>query len=472
MILAALSLAALTSVSLPTSATDPGAQALIDRGLFLYYAYNGRDAEQAFAAAANAEPGLAMAYLGQALAVGPDLNTPMTSENFARGQKAIRRAQALAASTTARERSFIDAMELRYKGTFDDWDGDNAAYRKAMASFATTSGDENAQLLAAEALLENSNTHAALPFITAVLAADPQNPMANHLCIHAYDAAEDRSPALPCAQRLDAASFPPQAEHLAHMPAHYWIETGDYGSAIASSQRAYDLLLELDTLDHRTLGEERYAGHDVSIGYSAAMMLGNYRQAATWAGRMHAIFQRDFAALTALRFGRYGDAFAAGTDASFDLPIRGLAELHDSRLNEALATAALIRKQNGGDPKRGYLPQLFFGRLAEAQGDDRDARVWFTRAQQNQEADFYAEDIPYVPASEALGGYLLRRGEYAKAAAAFNDCLKAYPNDPRALFGLAGALAGEGNAADAAVARERFDALWMSADTTLTIDGL
>ena len=92
MILAALSLAALTSVSLPTGATDAGAQALIDRGLFLYYAYNGHDAEQAFATAAKLEPTVAMAYWGQALAEGPDLNTPMTSENFALGQKAIRRA--------------------------------------------------------------------------------------------------------------------------------------------------------------------------------------------------------------------------------------------------------------------------------------------------------------------------------------------------------------------------------------------
>ncbi len=472
MILAALSLAALTSVSLPTGATDAGAQALIDRGLFLYYAYNGHDAEQAFATAAKLEPTVAMAYWGQALAEGPDLNTPMTSENFALGQKAIRRGQLLAASSTARERSFIDAMALRYKGTFDDWDGDNAAYRKAMVSFATASGDENAQLLAAEALLENSNSREALPFINAVLTADPQNPMANHLCIHAYDATDDRSPALPCAQRLDAASFPPQAEHLAHMPAHYWIETGAYGNAIASSQRAYDLLLQLDALDHRTLAEERYAGHDVSIGYSAAMMLGDYRQAAAWAERMHAIFQRDFAALTALRFGRYGDALAAGTDGSFDLPIRGLAELHAGRLDEALATAQLIRKQNGGDPKRGYLPQLFLARLAEAKGNDRDARTWLARAQQNQEADFFAENIPYVPASEALGGYLLRRAEYAKAAVAFNDCLKAYPNDPRALFGLAAALTGDGNVAAAAVARGRFDVLWAGADTTLTIDDL
>jgi tetratricopeptide (TPR) repeat protein len=472
-ILAALVLAASASVSLPVTTIDAQTQALINEGLFLYYAYDGTDAQEAFASAAARQPSQPMAFWGEALAYGPDLNTPTTAGAFGRAQTAIVRAKALeSGATPSRERSFVDAMALRYEGTWDDWDRDNAAYRKAMTQFATASHDENADLLAAEALLEHGDSRGALPFIDDALSADPRNPMANHLCIHAYDAARDRSPALTCAQRLDAGSFPPQAEHLAHMPAHVWIETGQYALAVASSERAYQLLLQLDTLEHRELTSQRYAQHDISVGYSAATMLGNYRQAVVWSKRMNAVFGRNFDALTALRFGRYDEALGNGTDESFDLPIRGLAQLRAARLDEAQETAALIRKQNGGAPTQGYLPQLFFARLAEAQGDDRDARLWLKRAEGNQEVDFFGEIIPNVPAQEAQGGYFLRHGDAADAIEAFDDCLKAYPDDPRALFGLSAALTAQGKAVEAAAARNRFDAIWSGADTTLTIDDL
>ncbi|MBV8148179.1 MAG: tetratricopeptide repeat protein [Candidatus Eremiobacteraeota bacterium] len=469
MILAALSLAALTTVSLPVTTDDAQAQAIVDQGLFLYYAYDGTDAEGAFAAAAAREPSLSMAFWGEALADGPDLNTAISAVAFGRAQAAIRRAQTLEGGATPRERAFVDAMALRYAGSWDDRARDDAAYRKAMTEFATASHDANAELLAAEALLEHGDSRGALPFINNVLSTDPTNPMANHLCIHAYDAAADRAPAVACAQRLDAAVFPPQAEHLAHMPAHVWVETGAYALAATSSERAYQLLLQLDTLEHRGLSAQRYAQHDISLGYSAAMMLGDYRQAAVWSERMNSVFARNFDPLTALRFGRYADALAgAGTDESFDLPIRGLALLHANRLADARLTAALIRKQNGGEPTRGYLPQLFFARLAEAEGNNREARLWLTRAQENQKAEFFGEIIPSIPAQEALGGYLLRRTDFAAAVDAFENALNAYPNDPRVLFGLSAALTALGKTAEAEAARDRFDRLWAGADTTLT----
>jgi len=187
---------------------------------------------------------------------------------------------------------------------------------------------------------------------------------------------------------------------------------------------------------------------------------------------MNLVFARNFDALTALRFGRFDRALTGGSDELFDLPIAGLAQLRAGRVDDARATAAHIEKLNGGDPTRGYLPQLFLARLAEAQGKDAEARAWFERARQNQEVEYYGEIVPNIPAQEALGGYFLRRSAYAQAVSAFNDCLATYPNDPRALFGLATALTAQGNAPAAAAVRERFDAIWKGADTTLTIDAL
>jgi Tfp pilus assembly protein PilF len=464
------------SVHLPVSTNVPQAQAAFDRGLFLYYAYDGDDAARAFAQAAALDSRLAMAYWGIALADGPDLNTPLTEDRFELAARAIRKASSLDAGASSLERRLIDVMALRYQGGFASWSADDAAYRRGMLDIAESSQSEDAQLLAAEALLEHGDlawkqgtlasddSRAALQLVANVLRDDPSSVMANHLCIHLYDLAPDRLSALPCAQRLGSADFPPEAEHLAHMPAHYWIETGNYAAALRSSERAYALLSRLAAGDPESEHRQRYAKHDVAVGYSAAMMLGNYATAQRWNQRMTAAFETSFGALTALRFGRYDAAYAAGGDEFAAASVRGLAALHLGRLAEARAIAVHIRAENS---TQGYLPQLFLAELADAQGNYDEAERWVERARANQRAAFSGELIPLIPADEILGTMRLRRGDAAGAIAAFTDALAAYPNDPRAAFGLAQALAASGNRAQAATARARFEKVWEGADTNV-----
>jgi tetratricopeptide (TPR) repeat protein len=462
-----------TSVHLPVSTGSPQAQAAVDRGLFLYYAYNGDDAARSFERAAALDARLAMAFWGVALASGPDLNTPMTAQRFERGVQAIRQATSLAANVSPRERELITIMARRYRGNFADWQSNDAAYGQAMLQFARESADENARLIAAEALLEAGGlawrggalaaetSRDALELVTSVLRADPTSAMANHLCIHLYDLAPDRAPARACAQRLDAATFPPEAEHLAHMSAHYWIETGDYREALASSDRAFALLGELPGgLD----GEHarRYAKHDVAVGYSAAMMLGNYAIARAWAQRMAGVYDQDFDALTALRFGRFADAYAANAGAFGNPAVRGLAAL---RLGRAAEARAIAKQIAAGNTSQGYLPQLFLAEVAAAGGKADDVVRWIERARNNQRADFSGELIAVFPADEILGAIALRQGDFARAVSAFTSALAADPNDPRALYGLATALAAQGQAAQAAATRARFQADWKGADT-------
>ncbi|HLY01408.1 MAG TPA: hypothetical protein VKR56_02815 [Candidatus Cybelea sp.] len=468
--------AAATSVHFPVSTNDPHVQAAIDRGLFLYYAYDGAGAARSFGEAASREPGLAAAFWGIALAAGPDLNTPMTAAQFDAAQSASGRAIALSAGASDRERKFIAIMALRYAGTFEDWNSDDAAYRQGLTAFAESTHDENAQLLAAEALLEHGGlawqngrlssdeSRTALAFDSAVLRDDPSNVMANHLCIHLYDLAADRTPALPCARRLDAAAFPAQAEHLAHMPAHYWIETGEYRAALTSSDRAYALLLQLEAANEDPEHVLRYQKHDVAVGYSAAMMLGDYATAQVWSTRMEVAYDSSFDALTALRFGRYAEAYAAPDSAYGNPAVRGLAALHLGRAKQAGAIASRLTAK---PPPGGYLPQLFLAREAEANGRFAEARTWIADAARNQQADFSGELIPFLPADEALGFLELRRRDSSAAIAAFTQTLALYPNDPRALYGLASALAADAHGAAAATIRARFSREWEGADTVL-----
>jgi hypothetical protein len=167
---------------------------------------------------------------------------------------------------------------------------------------------------------------------------------------------------------------------------------------------------------------------------------------------MAVAYDLSFNALTALRFGRYDEAYSAQQPQYGDPAVRGLAALHLGHTSEARSIAAgMIRS---GVP-RGYLPQLLLARLAEADGNLVEARRWIARAASNQRDAFSAELIPPIPAGEALGFLELRTGDAAAASAAFSQTLAAYPDDPRALYGL-----GE-------PARPRFQNMWKGADTTL-----
>ena len=327
-------------------------------------------------------------------------------------------------------------MALRYRGTWTAWKDDDAAYRDAMVALANDgaggTGDV-APLLAAEALFEtggltwtgslpaSADARRGLALIDNVLARDPENVMANHLCLHLYDFADDRAPAKACAQRLDAAVLPPQAEHLAHMPAHYWIETGNYNAALASSERAYRLFAQLQNVPGRDPDHDRYFSHDVYVGYSAAMMLGDYDVARTWSQRMDAAYGTSYDALTALRFGRYADASALARDATpLQLAVRGLAALQLGDDASARDAADRLRKLT----TYGDVVQIFFGTLAQHEGRYDEATRWFDRAVETQRETFAAELIPLLPALEVRGALALQRAAYDDAESAYRDCAR------------------------------------------------
>ena len=109
---------------MPVTTSVPQAQRFFDQGLRLLYAFNHAEAIRAFREAARLDPGLAMAHWGQALALGPNLNAPMTQENGRQAYAAIRQALKTARRATARERALIEALALRYA---PDGKGDRAA---------------------------------------------------------------------------------------------------------------------------------------------------------------------------------------------------------------------------------------------------------------------------------------------------------------------------------------------------------
>ncbi len=274
-----------------TLAGSLAAQTAFSTGLTDLYAYAGPQAAEQFVAAQRADPNDVLPYWGEALARGTDLNNGLTATKFAASQAAIAKAAPYAALASDQHRALVEAVTARYAGTYADRDRDEVAYRAAMEQYiAAYPDDDDGSMILVEDLMERhgmkwnaddtpaDDTSAEILRLTqTVLARNPQHLFANHLCIHIYDNAPDRTPAIACAQRLDAITFVEPQEHLAHMPAHTWIELGDGKAALASSARAWAL--------HPT----KYAEHDAYVGLSAALLCDDSAAAATWSKRLGAI---------------------------------------------------------------------------------------------------------------------------------------------------------------------------------------
>ena len=102
-------LTGLGTLHVPVTTSVPRAQRFFDQGMRLVYAFNHTEAIRAFREAARLDPELAMAYWGQALALGPNLNAPMTPENgrlaYAAVQQAMEKRCALELARACAHRS-------------------------------------------------------------------------------------------------------------------------------------------------------------------------------------------------------------------------------------------------------------------------------------------------------------------------------------------------------------------------------
>jgi tetratricopeptide (TPR) repeat protein len=102
------------------------AQRYFTQGLALVYGFNHDEAKRSFQEAARNDPKLGMAYWGEALAVGPNINdSALEQERERAAYTAARNALAHKAGMTAAEQALIDAIAVR----FSDPEGQNRQQR-------------------------------------------------------------------------------------------------------------------------------------------------------------------------------------------------------------------------------------------------------------------------------------------------------------------------------------------------------
>ena len=460
------------------------AQRYFDQGMRYVYAFNHEAAVASFKHAAELDPDLALAYWGQALALGPNINMDVDPTREAQAFDLEKTAMAHLATASPKEQDMITVLQRRYSN-------DPAADLKKLAVdysngmrelHAKYPDDPDIASLFAESLMDLHPWHlwshdgkpldATPEIITTlegVLKTNPNHMGANHYYIHTIEASPHPEKALPSAKRLQ--TLAPAAGHLVHMPAHILQRTGDYSGAAAANLAGANADRDfMKAHGSDSMYAAMYYNHNLDFGASSYAMAGQFDKAREFADEVSANatkFVKDMPPIDPfttdslkilLRCGKWNDILTAPEGAgpyssAFRHYARGVAFARLGKLAEARAEQKQLDAardtlsedtgfmQNSPKTLGTLASMLLEGQIAEAAGDRDAAIAAYHRAVAAEDQLAYDEPTDwYYPTRESLGAALLRNREYSAAEKVFRDDLARNPNNPRSLFGLSRAL--------------------------------
>jgi tetratricopeptide (TPR) repeat protein len=504
----------LGSHTFPVTTSSEEAQAFINQGLNLSYGFNHAESGRAFREAARLDPSCAMAYWGQALVLGPNINAPMDPEAEPQALELARKAVDLKGNASEREQAYIDALARRYDGNPDHRAARDAEYAEAMGEVAKRYPDDlDAAALYAESMMDlrpwdywgpdgrpYDGTDEVIALLESVMERDPEHPGALHLYIHLIEPTDEPERAEVAADRLQ--TLMPGAGHLVHMPSHIYQRIGRYEDSAKANELA--ILADEDYITQcraQGLYPMGYYPHNIHFLWFAATADGRSAIAIDAARKVAS--KIDDATLEQMpmmaqfrvipywalaRFGHWQDVLdePAPPDNLFLTGawhyVRGLAHLGQGDLPAAQRELNQVRRI-ASDPGLDFpmfspnsaaqifapAPEVLAGELAAARGEYDDAIAHLDRAVRLEDSLVYTEPAEWhYPPRLALGAVLLEAGRPREAETVYWDDLKHNRENGWALFGLAKALRAQGKDDRAAAIEARFEKAWARADVTLT----
>jgi tetratricopeptide (TPR) repeat protein len=499
----------------PVSTKNSRAQLFVNQGVNLSYGFNHAEAARAFAEAARLDPNLAMAYWGQALVLGPNINSPMDPANETPARELIAKAKSLAAKATTRERAYIEALAARYTGKAEDRAAADRAYANAMRNVVQKfPNDTDARTLFAEALMDlrpwNYWTRDGLPYdetkeiteqLEAVLGLNKNHPGALHLWIHLWEPTDTPERAEAEADRL--LPLMPGAGHIVHMPAHIFQRVGRHADVISANLLAAkadeDYITQCKAQGMYPLG---YYPHNLHFIWMGATASGQKKLAIDSAHRVaNAIPRASLGQIPILqgfivvpywamvRFGQWDEILAdegprhetAFTRGAWRYA-RAMAMIGKGRVAEAEKELAELKTLLGDESLKGQTtfssnsgvsilriaPEVIAGEIAAKRKDWDTALLHLERAVRFEDALIYQEPPDWhLPVRQNLGAVLLDAGRADEAEAVFWEDLRKNPENGWSLFGLWQAQKAQGKKDEAAHTEARFHKAWKNADVQL-----
>lgn len=528
--------------------SSPATQRWFDRGLTWTYGYNHEEAVLCFREALKHDPGCAMAWWGVAYASGPFYNRPwirFTPAEIERTlpvcHEAAMKAAACSDGVSPAESALIAAIGCRYPQagaappeTLNRWHDDfTDRMRAAHGAFpedldiaalfveaAVTRTPRRLWDLRTGKPLSGSDVAECVRVLDRLLHGmnDPRavrHPGLVHMYLHAMEMSQTPEKAL---QAADAMRDLARDEgHFHHMPAHIYVQCGDYAQSVAVSKRA---VMKDDEYVARRGAKNFYTTarcHDLHLHMFAAMMLGQYREALYAADRicaeatpeqlessppfMAAILDGYSAMRThvLVRFGRWADLVSAvdepdGTRA----PIRRAMHAY----GKGVAHAALGNIEEAEQARRRFqalladIPSemvflsnpvtdmlavgeaMLEGELEYRKGNYDLAFEGLRRAVSRDDNLTYTEPWAWMhPPRHALGALLAEQGRFAEAEHAYRADLglidevarcTQHPDNIWALRGLLECLERKGGGSELAIVRQKLTLAEARADVAVT----
>jgi hypothetical protein len=499
----------------PVTTLSRDAQLFMNQGLNLAYGFNHAEAGRSFREAARLDPDCAMAYWGQALVLGPNINAVMDAANEPVAYELVQKAVALKSKVSLREQAYIDALAKRYTGKTEDRAAADKAFAEAMREVAKAYPEDlDAQALYAESVMDlrpwgywmrdgkpYEGTAEIVAAIESVLERNPNHPLALHLYIHLMEPTETPEKAEAAADRL--LPLMPGAGHMVHMPSHIYQRIGRYADAAKSNELAVyadeDYISQCQAQGLYPMG---YYPHNIHFLWFAATMEGRAQVAIDNARKVASKAPDEalkempllagfkvvpYFALT--RFGRWDEMLKEPAPPKESLYLQGMwhyarglsflgkgqiaeAEKELAEVNRIAADPSLKQRlfsPNTMDAVFSVAPEVLGGEIAAARKNYEEAIARLERAVRLEGALVYTEPSEWhYPPRQALGAVLLEAGRAREAETIYWEDLSENRDNGWALYGLTQALKAQGKNDQAALIQERFEKAWVNADVKIT----
>jgi tetratricopeptide (TPR) repeat protein len=478
----AVLVAGLTPAHMPVSGVTE-AQAFFDQGLGQLFGFDYDEALKSFRRASALDPACAMCGWGEALALGPYINSgPIDAATIA--QARTKTARTLAdTGLSERDRALAEAVHARHEpgGTQSGVHGDR--YADTMLRLAARWPDDDlVAILAAEAVMDSQpwdywqaggkqpkgRAGEALALVDRVLARSPDNPQAIHLLIHLTEASADPARAAGPAARLGGIA--PAAPHMVHMPSHTWYRIGRFDAAIAANRSA----IAADEAYAGKVGDNPenygYFGHHSDFLASAATQTGDRTTALAAADDLEASVPFATALRSARMQGRLVRALHARTrfltpaevlalpapDVRLTrlgiawhgvraeaLAMTGNTEAARAELAQLRALRFAVTNPSAGDLALAAIADgVARGRIAVAEGRTAEALRQFGAAEAIEaNLGYFEPPLWPTPVAVLAGQTRLQAGDRTGATTDFRRALAQRPGNALARDGLAAARA-------------------------------
>lgn len=496
--------------------TSERSQLFFNQGINLYYGFNHLEAYRSFREVARLDPNCAMAYWGQALSLGPNINLPMDPADTETVFRALQKAIALKDKASPVEQSLINALSKRYTAeALQDRKSLDEEYAHAMDEVVKQFPDHpDVKTLYAEALMDlhpwdfwkngEAQPWTAKPveLINDVISANPNHPGANHLNIHILEASPEPWKAAISADRL--VDLVPGSGHLVHMPSHIYIRVGRYIDGVASNERAVKTDEEyIAQCNVQGVYPLFYYPHNYHFLLACAQMAGMSDKSATTSEALRKNIPAkllnipDFVTLqhwyampwyNMVRFGKWDEIMRIEEPVDSLKYIksvwhyaRGMAYTRTNKLSaaknelaklQALVADPFMENTIGGFNSfknvLGIGENILAAEIEAKMKDYEKAIALLNKAVEIEDQLLYQEPPDwYHPVRQVLGAVLLEANKPALAEQRFREDLNQYSKNGWSLFGLEQSLLAQGKKDEAMEVKKEFEKAFAKADINL-----